>query len=106
MIGEHETVELSKIAKSIEPKPIGAENENAFTHYRKEFLKRLKDPAGQLSPALQVYCDAINSKYDLDDDERKLFALICVASLGETWNHSRWKNLGDFPLLPPHSAVR
>lgn len=78
MIGEHETVELSNIAKSIEPKPIGAENENAFTHYRKEFLKRLKDPAGQLSPALQVYCDAINSKYDLDDDERKLFALICA----------------------------
>ena len=78
MIGEHETIEMSNIAKSIAPKPIGAENESAFSHLRKELLKRLKDPASQLSPALQVYCDAINSKYDLDVDERKLFASVCA----------------------------
>ena len=80
MIGEHESIELTKIAKSsIEPKPIASENENAFTLYRKELLNSLKDPAGQLTPALQVYCEAINQKYDLDGDERKLFASVCAS---------------------------
>ena len=60
IIGEHESIELSNMAKSIEPKPIGEDNENAFTQYREELIRSLKDPAARLSPALQVYCNAVN----------------------------------------------